>query len=649
MKNTDRIPPIVFLCALFVFLFCSSFSYFILDHTPRIQDEIAYNFQAKIFLSGRLYAPSPTPAGSFDFPHIVNNGRWYAQYPPGFPLLMVLGLLIHAPWLINPILAGLSIFLFYFLGREMYGRRIGILAAVLGSLSIWLLVLSSSMMSHTGSMFCMTLFLLFLFKSLNRPTPANGIAAGASLGMLLLVRPLDAVLLSIPFLLFYGINSLRAFKERSRNLLGFGLAMGTFVGILFAYNTLTNGHPLKMGYMVYLGEGKGLGFGSMVYEFYEHTAFLGFQNIAKNLAEYSKYLFGWPLTSFFAILALLLIRKRDGTHTLKDLLLASSFMCQVTALVFYWGAFTLLGPRLFFSTFPLMLLLSARGIHELERWLETRQQLVTPRWAKTALYALLFVFTLYAFGVTLPRWIKAPGSDWFYERVDHHFAGVNPDIHNSIKSALPEGSLVIFKFIYHPLLNFAPGWWGSGFQHNGPDLREEIIYAMDVGEENIKLFESFPERKIFMYLGLIDKGMLFPLKTEGKGLAVDPSFFTRSEQAGHITLFDDPLQYYTMYSPAFRETISQLYTEYSLWEVDVTLLQEKGKEAYANQDYEHAVHYIEAALQLELEPFFRYHLLNLLGVYYLRAGDTASAKTVQACLVEKNMIHMYNILPERGF
>jgi Flp pilus assembly protein TadD len=109
------------------------------------------------------------------------------------------------------------------------------------------------------------------------------------------------------------------------------------------------------------------------------------------------------------------------------------------------------------------------------------------------------------------------------------------------------------------------------------------------------------------------------------------------------------MQYYTSYSPAFRETISQLYTEYSLWEVDVTLLQDKGKEAYGNQDYEHAVHYIEAALQLELEPFFRYHLLNLLGVYYMRAGDTESAKTVQACLVERDMIHMYNIIPQRGF
>ncbi len=649
MSSTEKIPPVVFLCALFVFFFCSSFSYFILDHTPRINDEIAYNFQAKIFLSGRLYAPSPSSSGSFDFPHIVNNGRWYAQYPPGFPALMLIGLLLKAPWLLNPILAGLSIFLFYFLGREMYSRKVGIIASFLGSLSIWHLVLSSTMMSHTSSMFFMTLFLLFLVKSLHVPTLANGTAAGAGLGMMLLVRPLDTVLLSIPFLIYYGISSLRSFKKRSRNLLGFVLTMGIFLGILFTYNTLTNGHPFKMGYMVYLGEGRGLGFGSSVLEIYEHSAFHGFQNIANNLASYSKFLFGWPLTSFLAVLALFLIRKQDRTHTRKDLLLASSFMCQVIGLFFYWGAFPFLGPRLFFSTLPLLLLLSARGIFELERSLEARQRFLKPKWGKTALYSLIFVFTLYAFAITLPRWVKAPGSEWFFERIDHHFAGVNPDIHNSIKSVLPEGSLVIFKLIYHPLLNFPTGGWGSGFLQNGPDLEEGIIYARDLGKENAELVESYPDRKIFMYLGMIDKGMLFPLRAGEDGLEAGAALPAKSKRPGHIALLQDPIQFYSTYSPAFRKTLEGMLSEHPFWEVDAKFLFEKGKEAYNTREYSDAVHYLEAALQVEVQPFYRHQLLNLLAACYLRSGDTDSARKVQVCLQEKKKIHMYDVLPERGF
>ncbi len=572
MSRTAKIPPVVFLCALFVFLFCSLFSYFVLDHTPHLNDEIAYNFQAKIFLSGRLYAPSPSPSGSFDFPHIVNNGRWYAQYPPGFPALMFIGHLFQAPWLINPLLAGLSIFLFYFLGTEMYSRKVGIVASILGSLSIWHLVLSSTMMSHTSSMFFMTLFLLFLFKSLRVPTLANGALAGVGLGMMLLIRPLDTALLSIPFLIYYGISCLRSFHARSRNLLGFVLSMGIFAGILFTYNALTNGHPFKMGYMVYLGEGHGLGFGSAVYDVHEHNAFLGFQNIADNLTSYSRLLFGWPLTSFFAVLSLLLIRKQDKTHTRKDLLLASSFMCQVSGLLFYWGAFPFLGPRLFFSTLPLMLLLSARGIFELERSLKTRQPFHKPGWATAGLYSLILVFTVYAFTITLPRWVKAPGSEWFFERIDSHFAGVNPDIHNTIKTVLPEGGL--------------------------------------------------------------EAGAVLP---------------ERSTRPGHIALLQDPLQFYKTYSPAFRSTMVRMFSEQPFWEVDAKFLFEKGKEALGLREYADAVHFLEAALQLERQPFFRNQLLNLLATCYLKSGDTELARTIQVCLQQRKDIHMYNVLPERGF
>ncbi|MFA9454607.1 MAG: hypothetical protein ACERK6_11915, partial [Candidatus Aminicenantaceae bacterium] len=141
MSNTEKIPPVVFLSALFVLLFCSLFSYFILDHTPHLNDEIAYNFQAKIFLSGRFYTPSPGPAGSFDFPHIVNNGRWYAQYPPGFPALMLIGLLLKAPWLLNPILAGLSIFLFYFLQDLTILNRVMWVTAIGAAIPVILILL----------------------------------------------------------------------------------------------------------------------------------------------------------------------------------------------------------------------------------------------------------------------------------------------------------------------------------------------------------------------------------------------------------------------------------------------------------------------------------------------------------------------------
>jgi len=152
-----------------------------------------------------------------------------------------------------------------------------------------------------------------------------------------------------------------------------------------------------------------------------------------------------------------------------------------------------------------------------------------------------------------------------------------------------------------------------------------------------------------MYLGMIDRGMLFPLRAGEDGLEAGAALPQKSRRPGHIAILHDPIQFYSMYSPAFRKTLEGMFSEHPFWEVDAKFLFEKGKEAFRYREYAEAVHYLEAALQLEIQPFFRYRLLNFLAACYLRSGDTDSAKTLQICLQEKKTIHMYDVLPERGF
>jgi len=174
-------------------------------------------FQAKIFKTGQLYASSPCAKDFFNFTHIINNGKWYSQYTPGYPFLLLLGLVIQAPWLINPLLAAFSIILFYFLGKEIYDSQVGLLAAIFGSISIWFLLMSSTMMSHISCMFFISLFLLFLFRSFKKPSIINGLLAGLGLGMAFLIRPYSALLISVPFLLFYASKLFKNFKIMLRN------------------------------------------------------------------------------------------------------------------------------------------------------------------------------------------------------------------------------------------------------------------------------------------------------------------------------------------------------------------------------------------------------------------------------------------------
>src|SRR4030066_2091168 len=136
------IPLPVIIASVFALVFCSLFSTLVFERIPHINDENAYLFQAKLFQSGRLHAPSPCGREFFDFPHIINNGKWYSIYPPGFPLLLVVGLILRSPWLINPILAALAVLLFFLLGQEIYNRSVGIIAALLAAISPWFLLMS---------------------------------------------------------------------------------------------------------------------------------------------------------------------------------------------------------------------------------------------------------------------------------------------------------------------------------------------------------------------------------------------------------------------------------------------------------------------------------------------------------------------------
>ena len=78
-----------------------------------IPDDTAYRFQARIFATGKLVAP-PMPGASADaasrpseiyFEHTIQSpSGMFTKYPPGWPALLASAILLHIPWLMNPIL-----------------------------------------------------------------------------------------------------------------------------------------------------------------------------------------------------------------------------------------------------------------------------------------------------------------------------------------------------------------------------------------------------------------------------------------------------------------------------------------------------------------------------------------------------------------
>lgn len=649
MVIKEKIPWQVIACALFVLIFTNLFSFFIFDHIPHINDEIAYLFQAKIFKTGRLFAPSPCGKESFDFTHMVNNGKWYSQYPPGFPILLVGGLIFGAPWIINTLLAALSIVIFYLLGTELYSRRIGILAAFLGTISIWFLIMSSSMMSHTSCMFFCSLFLLFWFRSLKNPTVWNGVFAGASLGMALIIRPHPAAFFSLPFLVYIGISFLKNLKFRFKNIISLGLLLMLFFAILLVYNQITNGHPLRMGYEVAHTD-HGLGFGKAGYSDVPHSPEMGAFNLVQYIEELNYHLFGWPLSSLIIFIPLLLVAPPRKETRKTDILLSSGFFSLFFSLYFYWGTYVLIGPRMIFETLPVIIVLAARGLYETPNLLTKIFKKVEYRKAVTITTIITLLLVLYAFLIRLPSMVWIPDAQWFYQGYAYKFSRVAPDLHNRIVKSAPKNSLVIIKLSYYPRKYLPNGWWGSGFQYNDPQLSNDYIYAQYREGKFGELLDCYPQRKILLYYGTLEKGMLIPIiEVKGK-ITVDKAFPADEASQKCIELIEDPIKFHKLYSPAFTAFIQELYAQDDFYTKDVFYLFEKSQEAFNLKAYEQAVLYLEAGLQIEKDPFVRFFYLNRLANCYLKTGNIKESKIITEKINTSDEItNYYNVLPEKGF
>lgn len=649
MPKKLNIPWPVITCALFVFVFTNLFSFFIFEHIPHINDEIVYLFQAKIFKLGKLYFPSACGKEFFNFTHMINNGKWYSQYPPGYPILLVFGLLLNAPWLVNPLFAAFSIITFFYLGKEIYDKKVGILSAVLGSISIWFLLMSSTMMSHTSCMFFTTLFLLFLFRSLKNPSFANGMLAGLGLGMALLIRPYTALFISLPFLIFYAARFLKNFKRNLKNAIAFALIGLLSLSLLLMYNYFTNGDLFTFGYEVSHGKAHGIGFGKTGYTDIPHTVFLGFTQVFNYLGSLNKYLFGWPLSSFFAIVPLFFLTRINPESRKKDLILVSGFFSLLISLFFFWGTYILIGARMIFEALPILLLLSARGLSEAPKLILEKYKKINRTSLQKAMVSILIIFTAYAFFYRFPRWVWPSETEWYYHGYANKYAAVTSSINRTLESVNLSKAVVIMKFIYHPIEYFPYGWWGSGFLYNDPRLENNIIYARDRGEKNLSLFECYPERKFYLYLGTLEKGMLFPMKYKGGKLSTEePIRFAKGEKK-YVELIDNPLKFYHLYSTEFSKFIQKIYEQNDLLDIDVLSLFEAGKNLIKEKNYRTASFYLEASLQIEKQPEVRNQILNHLVSCYLKSGRIDEARIITARIEKRKQKELYRIFPEKGF
>lgn len=200
---------------LFSFLMAALLSRTVFERVPHLEDEVAYLYQARIFARGDVVIDIPQPRRAYWQPFVVDyneTGKRFGKYSPGWPLLLAVGVNLGQPWVLNAFFAALTVALVYRLGQEIFDEDTGLIAAALTAFSPMALLLNATLMGHTAALFFFTLFMYAYWRiEKHRQVIRWAAVAGIALGLLVINRPLTAVGIAAPFILWSGLKLVRPF------------------------------------------------------------------------------------------------------------------------------------------------------------------------------------------------------------------------------------------------------------------------------------------------------------------------------------------------------------------------------------------------------------------------------------------------------
>ena len=479
MKRIGSNWIILLLCVL-AFLITAAVAYFAFERLPHLEDEVAYLFQAKTMALGRLTVPSPAHPEAFWTPFVLDfQGKRFGKYPPGWPAVLAGGVLAGAPWLVNPLLAALALYLVFRLGQTLYDERTGLLAAALGLVSPLFLVLSGSYLSHLASLVWLLLFSLWFIWTAQGRSRWFAVGAGLALGMAFLTRSLTAVAYAVPFAIYSLVQIFRRRQAHWPHYLLTALAAGGMALLLPVYQWAVTGNPWLNPYLLwwpYDRIGFGPGIGAMPGG---HSPYYAWINLKQDLSRSATDVLGWPGLSWLPLILALAMRPRRA----RDWALLAPFVCLVVAYLFYWigSPARLWGPRYYFEGFGGLWLLGAVGLLKVWDWAKAQGQ----RWLRPALAPALAAALVLM--VTLNLTLNLPG------RMEeaHGFYGITRSQLEPIQKANLHHALVIV---------YAERWLEYGAMLSGmsPTLDDDIVYARgSTPEIDAAVIAEFPGRAVY--------------------------------------------------------------------------------------------------------------------------------------------------------
>ena len=493
------------LCGLIAFGLALAAQFILFDNMPHVTDAISHIFQAKILVSGHVYADAPPCPEAFFQPHVIitTSGKWFSKYTPGHPLLLALALKGSVLWAVVPLCSGVAAALISLLGTRFYGPLTGRTTGLLFSLSPLAILLGGSFMSHTSFLALGLAGAFFIVRAVTtshrrRPFWGYGLAAGFFLGWSAITRPHEFAMLAI-------MLAMALIAARVPILVLMRLAIPVALGALphaaiqAWWNMTLYGCALVIGY----------GFTStdLVRPMYQgqfgFSETFGVPQAARilmwTMARFNTALLGWPASLLFVPLAFC-HRRIDR----RDLVCLLGILVVVAVYFFYDYYGMEFEARYYYLAAPLFIVLVVRGLRRCGSWISRMTS--QPRDNGYAVVLLLVTaLSLHGLAFYWPARIE-PTYARDYEQA-------SPVMHRLAQQHELSNALVLV-----PSEDDDSFRYSGGFAFMSPVLDSEVLYARDIGPLHACLEKAFPGRTIYRFVPNDNwtSGRFDPLKIAGE-------------------------------------------------------------------------------------------------------------------------------------
>ena len=331
----------------------------VFSRVPITIDELVQLIQARMYAKGRLWeAVSPVP-DHYSLLNVVDtDGRYYGQFPPGWPTMLASGVFAGAPWIVAPVCGGISIAAFWAYLRVVEPRRgVAVGGVILFAAAPFVAFMAGSHMNHTPTLMWLLIAMAAMARVMtsDRPREAFALLNGLALGCAATIRPVDAFAFALPAGVWYVANGVRD-SRRWRDVFAAGFGVALPVVAMMWVNASTTGAPLLFGYQVLWGRSHDLGFHRAPWGI-AHTPARGLELVNLYFLRLQSYLFETSLPSLAPFIAALCLTRRVDRF---DRYLFASAALVVGLYFAYWHDGFIFGPRFVFPLVPMLVLWTAR-------------------------------------------------------------------------------------------------------------------------------------------------------------------------------------------------------------------------------------------------------------------------------------------------